>query len=186
MTGHRIHIFGASGSGTSALGRALAEALASQHFDTDDFYWVPSDPPFRCKRPVPERRALMEQMFLARRDWVLSGSIDSWSEGIDHRFTLAVLLELDTSVRLERLREREMRRLSMAGSVAPEERDEVEAFLKWAAGYEDALLPGRNRARHEAWMDQLACPVIRMSSAPPLEVQVAHLLATLDAADKKP
>ena len=56
---HRLHVFGPSGAGTSTLGRTLAECLASQHFDTDDFYWVPTDPPFRDKRPIPERRGLM-------------------------------------------------------------------------------------------------------------------------------
>jgi Shikimate kinase len=42
---HRIHILGASGSGTTTLGRALAERLQYPHFDTDDSFWVPTDPP---------------------------------------------------------------------------------------------------------------------------------------------
>ena len=35
---HRIHLFGASGSGTTTLGVALAERLAIAHFDSDNFY----------------------------------------------------------------------------------------------------------------------------------------------------
>ncbi|MFV0360506.1 adenylate kinase [Tropicimonas sp.] len=186
MAGHRIHIFGASGSGTSALGRALAEALASQHFDTDDFYWYPTDPPFQNVRSVSERRALMEQMFLPRRDWVLSGSLDSWSEGIDHRFTLAVRMELDAETRLARLRAREARRLSFNGGVRPSERADVDAFLEWAAGYEDGLLPGRNRARHDAWAKTLECPVLRIDSGPPVERQVSEVLAMLDLGRRRP
>ncbi len=186
MTGHRIHIFGASGSGTTALGRALAEALSSQHFDTDDFYWTPTDPPFTDKRPVPERVALLQQVFLPRRDWVLSGSLDSWSAGIDHRFTLAIYLELDTALRLNRLRSREDLRLSLAGSPTEQERADVEAFLDWAAGYEDGLLAGRNRARHMAWMDQLDCPVLWVQSAPPVSQQVAQVLQELDLPDATP
>jgi adenylate kinase family enzyme len=34
---HRIHILEASGSGTTTLGRALAEHLQHPHFDTDDY-----------------------------------------------------------------------------------------------------------------------------------------------------
>lgn len=184
MAGHRIHIFGASGSGTSALGRALAEALASQFFDTDDFYWQPTDPPFRVKRPVPERRALMEQVFLPRRDWVLSGSIDSWSEGIADRFTLAVYLWLDTETRMARLREREGRRLRLAGAASPEEWREVESFLDWAAGYDDGVQPGRSRNGHEAWAEQLDCPLLRLDSAQAVEVQLGQVMALLDPEGK--
>ena len=93
---HRIHIFGPSGAGTSTLGRVLACRLETQHFDTDDFYWEPSDPPFRTKRTIAERRTLMQAAFLPRSDWVLSGSLDSWSDGIADRFTAAIFLTLDS------------------------------------------------------------------------------------------
>ena len=36
----RIHILGAAGSGTTTLGRALAERLQCPHFDTDDYFWL--------------------------------------------------------------------------------------------------------------------------------------------------
>lgn len=180
MTGHRIHIFGPSGAGTSTVGRALATALASQHFDTDDFYWMPTDPPFRVKRSVPERLALMQQVFLPRRDWILSGSIDSWSAGIAERFTLAVFLDLDTDTRIARLREREERRLRLAKVGKGPERNEIDAFLDWAAGYEDGLLPGRNRTRHRAWAEQLECTVIDLDAGQPVPGIVAQILAKLD------
>jgi adenylate kinase family enzyme len=38
----RIHILGASGSGTTTLAKALANELGYKHFDTDDYYWIPS------------------------------------------------------------------------------------------------------------------------------------------------
>jgi NAD(P)-dependent dehydrogenase (short-subunit alcohol dehydrogenase family) len=39
MKGRRIHVTGASGSGVTTLGRALADALALPHHDTDDYFW---------------------------------------------------------------------------------------------------------------------------------------------------
>jgi adenylate kinase family enzyme len=42
----RIHILGASGSGTTTLGRALSERLQCPHFDTDNYFWLPTDPPW--------------------------------------------------------------------------------------------------------------------------------------------
>ncbi|MFL6605024.1 MAG: hypothetical protein ACJ8R9_27330 [Steroidobacteraceae bacterium] len=43
----RILITGASGSGTTTFGRALATEMDWAFFDADDYYWMPSDPPFR-------------------------------------------------------------------------------------------------------------------------------------------
>jgi hypothetical protein len=55
----RIHVVGASGSGTTTLGRALAKRLGCRHLDTDDVFWLPSDPPFRYVRDRGERQALL-------------------------------------------------------------------------------------------------------------------------------
>ena len=54
---HTIHIFGASGCGTTTLGAAVAEKLALPHFDVDDFYWRPTDPPFVEKHQPAQRIA---------------------------------------------------------------------------------------------------------------------------------
>jgi adenylate kinase family enzyme len=56
---HRIHILGASGSGTTTLGRALAERLQCPHFDTDDYFWLPTDPPFTHQRERTQRQRLL-------------------------------------------------------------------------------------------------------------------------------
>jgi len=57
----RIHITGASGAGTTTLGEHLARALRCDHFDTDDYYRLPADPPFRIKR-VSERLKTDQQV----------------------------------------------------------------------------------------------------------------------------
>jgi len=49
MKSCRIHIMGASSSGATSLGRALAEALAIPHHDTDDYLWQPTTPPYRVR-----------------------------------------------------------------------------------------------------------------------------------------
>ncbi|MCM2280803.1 MAG: hypothetical protein NDI61_03040 [Bdellovibrionaceae bacterium] len=77
----RIHIFGASGSGTSTLGRFLSEKLQVHHFDSDDYYWKKTNPPFTDSYPIPERQRLMLQDMEGVDSWVLSGSLDSWYYG---------------------------------------------------------------------------------------------------------
>ena len=54
-----IHILGASGSGTTTLGRALAECLHYTHFDSDNYLWLPTDPPTTEKRELTERQQLL-------------------------------------------------------------------------------------------------------------------------------
>ena len=44
-----IHIYGASGSGTSTLGRYLGDKLGYFFMDTDDYFWLPTDPPYTKK-----------------------------------------------------------------------------------------------------------------------------------------
>jgi adenylate kinase family enzyme len=38
MKSRRVHIMGASGADVTTLGRALADALAAPHHDTDDYF----------------------------------------------------------------------------------------------------------------------------------------------------
>ncbi|MCE8472734.1 adenylate kinase, partial [Rhodovulum sulfidophilum] len=90
----RIHITGASGVGCSTLARGLAIRLASQCFDTDDFYWHPSDPPFTRKRRPEERLALMKEVFLPRPDWILAGSLLGWCDPLAPWFSHVVFLTL--------------------------------------------------------------------------------------------
>ena len=69
---------GASGAGTATLARTIADRWAVPHADADDYYWIPSSPPFVEKRPERERVALMEALFLPRAAWVCSGSMTGW------------------------------------------------------------------------------------------------------------
>jgi hypothetical protein len=78
VTLRRIHVLGASGSGTTTLAQASAERLGYRALDTDDFYWAPTDPPFRVKRDVSTRLDLLGAELRAAAEWVLSGSLAGW------------------------------------------------------------------------------------------------------------
>jgi adenylate kinase family enzyme len=107
MKSRRIHVTGASGSGVTSLGRALAEALALPHHDTDDYLWKPTTPPYRELRDIAERLRLMKEMFLPRADWVLSGGLDGWGDDLISSFDLVVFLKTPHELRMQRLRARE-------------------------------------------------------------------------------
>src|SRR5262249_33934058 len=118
MRSCRIHVTGASGSGVTTLGRVLADALALPHHDTDAYLGRPTTPPYRETRDVADRLRLMQEMFLDRSDWVLSGGLDGWGDCVIPLLDLAVFVQAPTEIRLRRLREREARHFG-ADAVAP-------------------------------------------------------------------
>ena len=107
MKSCRIHIMGASGAGVSTLGRALAGALALPHHDTDDYFWQPTEPPYRTLRERAERLRLMHEIFVPRAGWILSGSLNGWGDPLIQHFDLVVFLVTARDIRLQRLRARE-------------------------------------------------------------------------------
>ncbi len=170
--GRRVHTLGASGAGVTTLGRALAQAWAVPHHDTDDYYWRPTDPPFRTPRPVPERLALMEALFLPRPAWVLSGALTGWGDPLVPRFDRVVFLLTDTATRLARLEAREALRSGDAGDPAAHAE-----FLAWAAAYDTGGPEMRSRARQETWLATLPVPVLRLDGARPVADNVAAVTA---------
>ena len=92
MSHHVIHIFGASGSGTTTLARCIAERWGFVHLDSDDFFWLPTDPPYMHKRPIDERVLLMRAQIERAENAVISGSLTDWGDPLIPSFTLAVRL----------------------------------------------------------------------------------------------
>lgn len=152
---------GASGAGTTTLARALADHWCVPHADADDYFWVPSSPPYVQKRPEGDRRSLMESVFVPREAWVLSGSMLGWGDSVVAQCDAVVFLTLDPDERLRRLHARE----SIRQEGRAVDAGAWEAFLDWARGYDDPTFDGRSRAGHEAWLASLGQPVLRLDSA---------------------
>jgi adenylate kinase family enzyme len=172
LVDNRIHILGASGCGVTTLGRLLGNALSIPSFDSDDFYWHATEIPYTKKRDIPERIDLMKQLFLPRPTWVLSGSLDSYAEKIVHRFTHVIFLECDTNERIQRLTKRETLRGTIDG-------EESQYLIDWAKHYDDGTREGRSKLRHETWLADLECPVLRLNSQLPPEELVKAVLDRL-------
>ena len=173
----RVHILGASGSGTTTLGIALADRLGVPHFDTDDYFWEPTDPPFERPRPRAERLSLLESSLADATDWVLSGSLCGWGDPLISRFDLVVFLLVPTGLRLARLQRREREQFG-AEAIEPggKMHENCTAFLEWAADYDEGDLDMRSLARHEAWVAELPCPVERLDGEMTVADQLERIL----------
>ena len=176
----RIHVTGAAGTGVTTLGRALATRFACPVVDSDDLYWLPTNPPYREKRPVEERLRLFRDLVGVRPDWVLSGSVDSWGDTLPAQFDIVVFLTAPTEVRLARIAAREdIRRGSMRQVPDRDWRRARDELMEWASGYEEGRFPGRSRQRHENWLAGLPCPVLRLDAMSPTDVLVGRVAEVL-------
>lgn len=171
----RLHVMGASGSGSTTLARAVADAWSVPHADSDDYFWLPTAPPYVDQRPAPERLALMEALFLPRDAWVLSGSVMGWGDSLVPRFDAIVFLTIDPGVRLARLHAREASRYDGMDRSA-DDLARHHAFFEWAKGYDDPAFDGRSRISHEEWLSTVSCPVLRLDSARPVDDLVAAVM----------
>ncbi|QBF29063.1 adenylate kinase [Pseudomonas tructae] len=174
----RIYITGASCAGVTTLGQNLATELDARQVDVDDFFWMPTNPPFTTKRPVSERVPLIQQA-LGDQDWVLSGSCIGWGDELIAHADLIVFVVTATPVRLERLAAREKARFGDRIAPGGDMHEIHVAFREWASQYDDPNFSGRNRGWHEAWISAQTAPVLRIDGTRRAEVMVADVLDAL-------
>ncbi len=176
----RIHIFGASGSGTTTLAAALACTLNCRHFDTDDYYWLRTEPPFVKVRDRRERQALLKRDLEATDSWVLSGSLCGWGDFAIELFHMVIFLWVPPDTRMERLRRREIQRYGPEIEEPSHPMFKAHSrFLQWAEQYDTGDLDMRSKALHENWLAKLRIPVLRLEGPESVEVNLSKVLATL-------
>jgi len=158
----KIHIFGASGSGTTTLGKALHTTLGYRHLDADDYYWEKTDPPFQIKVPLEKRNQRIREDFFAQENCIISGSMVSWDPAWASAFDLYVFLYLPPDIRMQRLKEREKERYGAALKTNEKFKADSKAFLEWASQYDDGTFKGRSLAIHLDWIKVLEGDVLKI------------------------
>lgn len=169
MAKNVVHIFGASGSGTSTLGKRLSELLGYKWMDTDDYFWVPTDPPFTTQREKSERVRLMREDIEKYENVVLSGSLSGWGDALIPEFTLVVRIVIDKELRLERIKKRERERFGDRIAPGGDMYEHHLEFMDWASKYDTAGVNMRSKAKHDEWQKLLTCPLVVVDGAGDLE-----------------
>lgn len=168
----RVLVTGASGSGTTTLGRALSRELEFAFFDADDYFWVPTDPPYQLQRDPSARHSLLVSDLAKVARSVTSGSVINWGEDLEDSFSMIIFLTLPPELRLARLHEREVARFGRADS----------KFLQWAAQYDDGSMEVNSLIGDERWLAKRSCPVLRIEgdiSVPERVARAAKALSNL-------
>ena len=160
---HGIIVFGASGSGTTTLGRELAQALRFAHLDIDDYFWKKTDVPFASVRPREERQQMLLADILKHKNFIVSGSVIGWDEPLLPHLDLAVFVITPADIRIDRLKKREFTNFSERISEGGDMYDNHLAFIQWAAKYDTGGSDMRSFASHEQWAKNCPCPVVRVN-----------------------
>lgn len=176
----RIHLFGAAGSGVTSLGTYLAQQTNFPYFDSDEYYWEQSEPPFTVRRNPDERNQRLQKALAGCQHWILGGSVINWGEEWLSAFDLAVFVWTPPEVRLSRLCQREYERYGSLIFDNPARHQLYQDFLQWASGYDDNTARGRTLAAHEAWMQRLSCPVLAIRDSASVAKRAAVILAKLE------
>ncbi|QHI36066.1 Cytidylate kinase [Kordia antarctica] len=172
----KILIIGASGSGTTTLGKALSVATNFKHLDVDDYYWKVTNPPFQEKISLAERTKNLTIDFHNHTNVIVSGSLVSWGKAWKTAFDLAIFVTLDKNIRMQRLEQREFERYGDKLVTDLKVKETSEAFLAWAKRYDDSTFTGRSMKIHLDWLALLSCKTLTIDSALSLENNVSTVL----------
>lgn len=165
-----IHIYGASGSGTSTLGKKICKELGYKFMDTDDYFWIPTNPQYNKKRKKEERLTLIRDGIERAGNVVISGSLVGWGDELIPLFTMAIRLVTDTDTRILRIKKREKQkfgnRIEPGGDMYQHHAD----FLEWARLYDTGKLNMRSKREHDDWQKLLKCKQIILNGADDIDL----------------
>lgn len=164
-----IMIFGPSGAGKTTLGLAVAEVLSLPYIDIDDYIWrKDTEVPFSKMYSREEKISRLTAAVEKAGTFVMAGSMDSFHRYFDPYFVLAVHLTADADLRKDRVNRRES---ALFGERVLPGGDLFEAhrrYLEDVASY-DAGGGSTSMEVHSRWAESLACPVLRLNGAVPVE-----------------
>jgi adenylate kinase family enzyme len=165
MSVNIIHIFGASGSGTTTLAQNLENKYGYKWLDTDNFFWLPTEPPFTTSRPPEERVRLLAESINENPKCVISGSLCGWGDVFIPQFELVIFIYTPSEIRKERLFKREYLRYGNRIHEDGDMYDEHVKFIDWAMAYDTGDKNMRSLINHEEWLKKITCPVVKLNGA---------------------
>ncbi len=177
----KLHIFGASGSGVTTLGKALSLNLNIPYFDSDEYFWEISNPPFTIRRNPIDRNNLIKAKLKQSESWILGGSIINWGEDVFPEFDLIVFLWIPPAIRILRLKSRELERYGEVILLDGKRKRLHDEFVKWAEDYDNATgISNRTLKAHEEWLSKKTCPILEMRGDLTIEERIKLVIDKLN------
>lgn len=164
-----FNIFGSSGSGSTTLAKKIADDYAFKFIDVDDYLWKKTDPPFTERYTNEEALNLIKKAIKPCDKVVISGALVGIADELKDSIDLFVYINLDLHIRIQRIKERELKRFGKrilpGGDLYSQHLD----FLKWVSEYENNSETQRSRRQHLLWLEDVNVPVFKVTEALTLE-----------------
>jgi len=159
-------LFGPPGSGTTTLGREVAELLGIPHFDIDDFHWRwDTKIPYTTYHSSDKRVELLTNAINKHHHFIMSGSMWSIRHAFEPMFIMAGYVLAPAEIRAERLRARSLARWGdrvQPGGDMYNAHGAYRDYFDTARQYDTDVSPEAYRLQHEQWASLLPCPVLRV------------------------
>jgi adenylate kinase family enzyme len=173
----KIHILGASGAGSTTLAKELAKRLNINDFDSDNYLWLDTNPPYQKKRELNERVTLLKHDLINNEDCLLSGSIYDWGDELIDLFDLIVFLWIPSDIRMKRLKQRDIERYGDLINEGEKRHQMHVDFMAWASKYDNGDVNIRSRKSHELWLDKASCKLLKIEGNFELDYKVEKILS---------
>ncbi len=170
-----IHIYGASGSGTSTLAKSISQKYNYKMLDSDDYLWLPTNPPFLKLRPREDRVKLMKKDMHNENKIVISGSLCGWGDELIPSFDLVIRLNTPTDIRIDRLKQREFKRFGDRIAPDGDMYDNHIEFLNWAKKYDFDDMNMRSKAFHNEWQKNILCKHITLDGTKEIDLLLKEI-----------
>jgi adenylate kinase family enzyme len=171
----KIHLLGPSCSGTSTLGKLIARKYKIPWYDTDDIFWIKTDPPFTTKREKNERINILKEIFEKNNSLVLSGSALRWGDFIKDHLDIIIYKYVKQEIRIKRLLEREKNRYGNRIDPGNDMHEIHKEFVAWNKKYETGGMEMRSKKSEMSWLDDVKCEIIKLeeNKTPEEELKIA-------------
>lgn len=172
MTDH-IVLCGLNGSGKSTLGRALAEISGYVFRDIEDYYFPKNDAanPYAAVRSEAEVAALLLRDLQQYPRMILAAVRANYDDAIPAMLTRAIHIVVPRDIRLQRVRERSLRKFGDRARPGGDLYEQEEAFFR--------LIAARTDSRVTDWLEASGLPVITVDGTLPIKENVQQLLPML-------
>jgi adenylate kinase family enzyme len=171
----KIHLLGPSCSGTSTLGKLIAGKYEFPWYDTDDIFWIKTDPPFTKKRERNERINLLKNIF-KNDSLVLSGSAMGWGDFIKNDLDIIIYKYVKQEIRIKRLLKREKERYGKRIEFGNDMHELYKEFVAWNKRYETGGIEMRSRESELTWLENIRCKIIKLEGNNPPEDELKKVL----------
>jgi adenylate kinase family enzyme len=158
----KIHLLGPSCSGTSTLGKMIAEKYNFCWCDTDEIFWIKTDPPFTTKREKIARINILKELFKIHSSLVVSGSAMGWGDFIKNELDIIIYKYVEQKIRIKRLIEREKSRYGKRVEPGNDMYEIHREFVEWNKKYENGGMEIRSRRSELAWLQGVSCKIIKL------------------------